>query len=76
MKSAQWTQANARLIYATAVEVGDHLWDHRCTEFCSANGMKHDPLSVRVSEIAYTHAVKTFEQFWEQLMDIEARSFA
>jgi hypothetical protein len=42
----------------------------------TVNEMKHDPLSVRVDEPIYGAAVKTFEEFWERLMDIEVKSFA
>jgi hypothetical protein len=35
----------------------------------AVNEMKHDPLSIRVDEHTYGIAVKTFEGFWERLMD-------
>jgi hypothetical protein len=42
----------------------------------TVNAMKHDPLSTRVRETDYFSAVKAFEQFWEELISIEAMSFA
>jgi hypothetical protein len=42
----------------------------------TVNAMKHDPLSTRASEADYLSAVNAFEQFWDELMAIEAMSFA
>lgn len=40
----------------------------------TVNAMKHDPLSIRVDEGAYTSAIKILERFWDQLVAIEGKS--
>jgi hypothetical protein len=39
------------------------------------NSRKHDPLSFHVEKSEYDAAVKVFEQFWDTLLEIEAKQF-
>jgi hypothetical protein len=40
------------------------------------NSRKHDPLSFHVEKSEYDAAVEVFEQFWDTLLEIEAKQFA
>ncbi len=57
-----------------SASVEEHVFQEIDAIRDKVNAMKHDPLEHSVEEADYFASIKTFERFWDALMEIERQS--